>query len=314
MKNYAKKHKLINELSVVIPCLNSEETLGPLVKGTREILRQFGLRNFEIILVLDGPMKGTKRVAMMLSKLHSEIRYVELTKNFGQHAAIFAGIHSSRFENILTLDDDGQHLPDSIPSMLCSLTQEIDIVYGISIGKTHKFWRGISSKFLRYVLFKFLGIKNSKNISSLRLFRKSLLKGLDLTKISTSFVDVILHWNTDRIAVSKVKILNQKKGKSNYNFRSLSSLAIKMIIGYSTKPLRLATYIGSFFLAISFLLIIQYLYFFFTDQTSVPGFTSIAILILVMASVQLILLGIIGEYIGSIHQKNSNRPLFFIKD
>jgi glycosyltransferase involved in cell wall biosynthesis len=314
MQNYAKKHKLINEISVVIPCLNSEQTLGPLVKGTRKILRQSGLRNYEIILVLDGPMKETKKLATELSKLYNEVRYLELTKNFGQHAAIFAGVHSSRFGIILTLDDDGQHLPESIPSLLSCLTPEIDIVYGTSTGKTHSFWRGLSSKFLRYLLFRFLGIKNSKDISSLRLFRKSLLNGLDLTKISTSFVDIILHWNTNKIMVSKVKIMGQRKGKSNYNFRSLSSLAIKMIIGYSIKPLRVATYVGLIFLAISFLLIINYSYLFLTDQITVPGFTTIAILILVTSSIQLISLGIIGEYIGSVHQKNSNRPLFLIKD
>jgi len=301
-------------LSVVIPCYQSEFSLSDVVLGIRDALNQINFSNYEILLVLDGPTDGTTAIAFKLQSKFSECRVIELSRNFGQHAAIFAGISCSRFEVIATLDDDGQHMPSELPVLIKELSIDTDLVYGVPHDDEHHFVRNIASRTFKYALFRILGMKNARDISAFRIFRKSLLQNVDLQKISTGTVDVSLHWSTTRIRAVKTTMPKRIKGKSNYTLRTLFRFAIQMIIGYSVKPLKFALVLGLCGFLASTLLTIYFLIQYLNGNIEVAGFSTVTILISTLSSIQLVTLGIMGEYIASIHQKSIGKPMFNIRN
>lgn len=301
-------------LSVIIPCYQSESSLNRVVSGICDALNKIIGLDYEIILVLDGPTDNTSKIAYKLQDDITECGVVELTRNFGQHPAIFAGISSAKHEVIITMDDDGQHLPSEIPVLIEALTFDTDLVYGVPTKDEHGLIRSFGSRFFKTALFRILGIKNARDISAFRIFRKSLLAYIDFSKISVGTVDVALHWNTTRIKSSKVTMSRRLSGKSNYSFRSLARFAIQMIIGYSAKPLKFALFLGLLGFLLSAGLAIYFFVQYLDGNVNVAGFTTTTILITVLSSIQLMTLGILGEYIASIHQRSMSKPTFNIRE
>ena len=300
-------------LSVVIPCFQCELTLSDVVKGIQKALKTYQLNRYEIILVLDGPTDGTRRIAYELEKSFAKCRVIELSRNFGQHAAIYAGISTSRYGLVATMDDDGQHLPSELPKLIEAIEKQVDIVYGKPLVDEHGSFRNFTSTTFKAGLFRILGIRNARDISAMRLFRKELLQNIDFQKISTGIVDVPLHWNTTRIKTIPIEMSKRTKGKSNYSIRALFGFAIQMIIGYSVKPLKVALALGLFGFLVSAVLAVYFLFQYFTGKVQVAGFSTIAILITTISSIQLVTLGILGEYVANIHQKTIGKPMFNVK-
>ena len=300
----------IRELSIVIPCYRSSQTLGQVVRDIEEVLKDY---TFEIVLVLDGPMPETKIVADNLLVEYSNLKIVELSKNFGQHPAIFAGIKESKYDFIVTLDDDGQHIPSEIPKLLHALDDETDIVYGIPVTEEHGFLRNAASKIFKFLIFKTLGIMHAKEISAFRLFRVSLLDEIVLERLSVGVLDVAIQWNCGGVKAVPVEMLKRSEGNSNYTIRSLVKFAIDMILNYSIKPLKIALYVGFLTFLVSLGLSVFYLNLYLKGETRVAGFTTLAILISGLTSIQLVTLGILGEYVGNIHQRTIGKPLFAIR-
>jgi glycosyltransferase involved in cell wall biosynthesis len=301
-------------LSIVIPCYQSENSLHDVVIGIRDSLQQIKLLNYEILLIVDGPTDETLAIATLLQDKFHECQVIELSRNFGQHAAIFAGISVSKYELIATMDDDGQHLPSELPTLIKGLSMDADLVYGVPRNDEHGILRNITSRTFKFALFRVLGIKNARDISAFRVFRKSLLRNIDLQKISTGTVDVALHWSTTRIKTVKTTMPKRFNGQSNYTYRALFRFAIQMIIGYSVKPLKFALALGLFGFLASTVLTLYFLFQYFKGNIEVVGFSTLTILITTLSSIQLVTLGVMGEYIASIHQKSIGKPLFNIRN
>jgi undecaprenyl-phosphate 4-deoxy-4-formamido-L-arabinose transferase len=299
-----------SEISIVIPCFKSQGTLRDVVCEIQKVLEG---DIFEIILVLDGPMPETKVVAERLLNEFSNMKVVELSKNFGQHPAIFAGIKEAQYNLILTLDDDGQHIPSEIPKLLIALDEQTDIVYGVPITEEHGFLRSASSRVFKYLVFKALGIEHAKQISAFRFFRLSLLNEIELSKLSVGVLDVAIQWNCSGVKAVPVTMMRRREGNSNYTFKLLLKFAISMILNYSIKPLKIALYLGFFSFIISLGLSIFYLSLYLRGESKVAGFTTLAILVSGLASIQLVTLGILGDYIGNIHQRTIGKPLFSVR-
>ncbi len=300
----------IRDLSVVIPCFKSPQTLRKVVCDIEEALQDF---TFEIVLVLDGPMTETKMAAQDLLVEYSNLKIVELSKNFGQHPAIFAGIKESKYNFIVTLDDDGQHIPSEIPKLISALDDDTDIVYGIPITEEHGYLRNATSRVFKHFIFRTLGIKHAKEISAFRLFRVSLLDEIVLERLSVGVLDVAIQWNCGGVKAVPVKMLKRSEGNSNYTIRSLVKFAINMVLNYSIRPLKIALYVGFVTFLVSLGLSVFYLSLYLKGESRVAGFTTLAILISGLTSIQLVTLGILGEYVGNIHQRTIGKPLFAIR-
>ena len=301
-------------VSLIIPCYNSQETLGSLLEEIKLELKKRLITRYEIILVIDGPKDGTLNIAISQQKKNKKIVILELNKNFGQHAAIFAGLDESRFSFVVTMDDDGQHPVKSIYDLLAPLCGDIDVVYGVAIREEHNFFRSFFSRASKYFTFKLLNIPNAKDLSAFRAFKKIAIQGTDFKKLTSGVVDVVLHWNADKFFTIKVEMSKRSKGKSNYNFFTLTKFAIQMITGYSVRPLRIATVAGlSTFLA-SFILLTYIAIQALRGEIVVAGYASLSLFVLFLGSIQLLTLGLIGEYLGKVHEHSMGKPHYLVKN
>ena len=301
-------------VSIVIPCYNSELTLGSVLTDLGSEFRNSRITRYEIILVIDCPKDNTLRVALAQQKENSKIRILVLNKNFGQHAAIFAGLDQAKFDFIVTMDDDGQHLPSNVQSLLVPLCGDIDVVYGVPRVEEHSHVRNFFSRTAKYVTFKLLKIENARDISAFRAFKKIAIEGIEFRSLTSAVVDVVLNWNTNRFLAVKVDMAKRIAGKSNYTYYKLFKFALQMIIGYSIRPLRIATIVGLTIFFISSLVSVGLIIRSVRGEIVVPGYFSLSLFVLFLGSIQLITLGLIGEYLGKIHEHSMGKPLYLIKE
>ena len=303
----------MKRLDIIIPVFNSEKTIGTLLEG---ILSEKKLENYElgIILVNDGSEDESLRICESFAALHLHIMVIDLMKNYGQHAAIFAGISHSTAELLVTMDDDGQHLPGSISLLLDALTPDVDVVYGIAEEDEHSWSRNLGSRFFKGLVFRGLGIKNSSKTSAFRAIRASVFNGIEFAGLSSGILEVSINWNTSRIKNIEVPMSFRKVGKSNYSYFRLFKFAIAMLTSYSTRPLKFAAMLGILGFVFSLFLTGYYIYFALAGGVKVEGFSTLVILISFLGSIQLITLGIIGEYLGKVHEKNIGKPVFVVRD
>ncbi len=301
-------------VSIVIPCYNSELTLGSVLTDLGSEFRNSRITRYEIILVIDCAKDNTLRVALAQQKENSKIRILVLNKNFGQHAAIFAGLDQAKFDFIVTMDDDGQHLPSNVQSLLVPLCGDIDVVYGVPRVEEHSHVRNFFSRTAKYVTFKLLKIENARDISAFRAFKKIVIEGIEFRSLTSAVVDVVLNWNTNRFLAVKVDMAKRIAGKSNYTYYKLFKFALQMIIGYSIRPLRIATIVGLTIFFISSLVSVGLIIRSVRGEIVVPGYFSLSLFVLFLGSIQLITLGLIGEYLGKIHEHSMGKPLYLIKE
>jgi undecaprenyl-phosphate 4-deoxy-4-formamido-L-arabinose transferase len=300
-------------LSVVVPCYRSTATLPRLIERLIPVLESTAL-DHEVILVVDGSPDDTWAVASLLSERFEVVRAVRLSRNYGQHNALLAGVRLARFETLVTIDDDLQHLPEEIPRLLAGLSEDVELVYGIPGTEEHGWLRSFASRSVKLAMSAGMRIDGASDISAFRAFRTYLrdaFAGLVSPDIN---LDVALSWATTRASSVKVEMAEREEGASNYTPRMLVRHALNMLLGYSTAPLRLVIYLGVAcgVLGISLLGLILYQYF--SDQIEVAGFTTLASMVAIFSSAQMIAIGVLGEYIGRIHAANLGRPTYVVRE
>ena len=298
-------------LSVVVPVYRSERTLRTLVdRISTSLLNQ----DFEIILVDDASGDGTWREIALLSKADSRVKGLRLGRNSGQHSALLAGVRAAKFATIVTLDDDLQNPPEEISKLLAALTAEIDVVYGVSTTIKQNFFRRLGSKVARKFFASALGFSSAVSMTSFRVFRTELRNGFDSSLGPNISLDALLTWSTSRFAVAEVAHDERAEGTSHYTFRKLVRFMIDMATGYSTLPLRMATAIGFTTIVFGLALFVFVVGRPLLYGDTVPGFPLLASSITIFSGVQILLLGVLGEYIGRMHFRVMNKPTYMIAE
>ena len=304
-------------VSIVIPCYRSEQTLGPLVEAIFAALVEPSLTSvvseFEVVLVVDGSPDGTADVANQLAAKRPEVRAIELRRNYGQHNALLAGIARAKYEVVVTMDDDLQHLPDQIPAMLTPLARgEADLVYGVPREEEHGVWRSASSRTVKRGL-ALAGVPKAEDVSAFRAFWTAQREGF--TGIEDPYVslDVMLSWTTTSISRVVVQMDQRLVGTSSYSLRALVRHSMNMITGYSNVPLRVVAWLGGVCALIGAVLGAVVLWNFAAGDTTVAGFTTIAAMVAIFSGAQMLSLGIIGEYLGRLHTRSTGKPTFLVK-
>jgi undecaprenyl-phosphate 4-deoxy-4-formamido-L-arabinose transferase len=298
----------------VIPCFKSPQILETTVEElVRELENLECVDDYEIILVNDGSPDNLQARLESIVETHKNIKLLELSRNFGQQAAILAGVSNSSHGLLMTLDDDGQHRAESIKLLFEALTPETDVVYGVPKALSHGALRNWSSIFLKRVVLGMLGIKEAGRISAFRLFRREVIEGyLSRENFNAAVIDVVLDWATKRKAFVPVSTL-RTPSNSRYTARTLWRLALNLVTSFSTLPLRFATVIGVVASCFSLVLGIYYVVQSVFGQIELPGFASLAVLITFLGSIQLVTLGILGEYVGKLHTRSIGKPAYVIR-
>lgn len=302
----------MTSLDIIIPVYNSANYLGQLLDDIikLECLKDF---DYKIILINDGSQDETLKVCNSYSMDNRRVISIDLMRNYGQHAAIFAGLSISNSDLIITMDDDGQHPASSIPVLLTNFGEKTDLLYGVSDIEEHSYFRNLFSRMYKFMIYRTLGVRHATTISAFRLFRSSVIKQQNFESLNSAILDVVLQWNTTRINHIKVPMIKRLEGKSNYSYLKLIKLSIKAITGYSIRPLRIASVLGLITFGVSSLMFFFILWRYFLGDIAVPGFATVVLLVTLIGSVQLVTLGIFGEYLGSLHQKSLGKTHFLIR-
>ena len=300
------------DLSVVVPVYNSAQTLEPLVDRLLAVLSTCSGAH-EIILVDDGSRDASWDVITKLAECRNECRGIGLNRNYGQHNAVLAGVRAARYEVIVTIDDDLQNPPEEIPTLVAALTPDTDVIYGAPLRAGHGLARRLSSRVTKQILKGVMGAEVATKVSAFRAFRTMLRDGFSDAGGPTISIDVLLSWSTTRFHSVTVHHDKRAVGHSNYTFRQLARHAVNMLTGFSTQPLRLASFIGFGFTLIGMGVLGYVLVSYFESGGVVPGFAFLASIVAVFAGAQLFTIGIIGEYLARMFDRMMQRPSYLVR-
>jgi undecaprenyl-phosphate 4-deoxy-4-formamido-L-arabinose transferase len=298
-------------ISVVVPVFNGAATVEALVTRCTATLESLASA-YEIVLVDDGSHDESWETLVRLAAHHPQVTALRLTRNYGQHNALLAGVRAARHEIVVTLDDDLQNPPEEMPKLLAELERGHDVVYGTPEDEHHDMWRTLASRITKLALQSAMGADTARQVSPFRAFR---------TQTRTAFadysgpfvsIDVLLTWGTTRFSAVKVRHDARSAGTSNYTFRKLVTHAVNMMTGFSIRPLQLASLIGFGFAVFGALVLAYVLVRVALAGGSVPGFPFLASIIAIFSGAQLFALGIIGEYLARMHFRTMQKPSYTV--
>jgi glycosyltransferase involved in cell wall biosynthesis len=300
-------------LSFVIPVYNSEKTVGSVVQGIVETFRDLA---FEVVLVNDGSLDESERVCSHLAEQYAgRVVFVQLARNFGEHNAVLAGLHHTRGECVVVLDDDGQNPPAEARELYEHLVRGgYDAVYGRYVEKQHSRWRNLGSRFNDGVANLMLKKPPELYLSSFKAMSRFLVDEIQRYEGAFPYIDGLILRTTRNLSQIDVEHREAERETSGYTLRKLAGLWFNMFINFSITPLRLSALLGVFTSALSLLLlaaiVIDKLYI---NPTLPHGLPTVLSVVTFFAGVQLIILGTIGEYLGRLFLDQSRSPQFVVR-
>jgi glycosyltransferase involved in cell wall biosynthesis len=298
-------------ISVVIPVYNSEDILRSLVERLSPVLAKVADR-YQLIFVNDGSQDGSWEVLVELATQHDWIHAIDLMRNAGQHNALLCGIRAAQYEVTVTVDDDLQHPPEEIPTLLAEFAEGYDVVYGTPRKEQHGLLRDLASVVTKMVLKSAMGVHVARNVSPFRVFHTHLREAFaDYTGPFVS-IDVLLTWGGSRFAAVPVRHAPRMVGVSNYTLRKLLAHTFNMLTGFSTAPLQFASLLGFALTAFGFLVLVYVVGRYLISGVVVPGFAFLGSIIAIFSGAQLFTLGVIGEYLTRMHFRLMDRPAYVV--
>jgi len=298
-------------ISVVVPCYNEEGNIALMVKELQKSLEPY---RYEIILVDDGSSDSSPGIYEQLCAEHVEVCFIRFARNFGHQAALQAGIAHANGDAVITIDADLQQPPSLIPSLIEKWQQGAMIVeampvYTDSIGWFKKY----SSYLYYYILNKLSDYPVVKSANDFRLIDKKVAEVIRQLPENHLYLRGLYAWMGFKKAFVEYRHLKRVNGETHYPLPKMIKLAINGITSMSVKPLRLALVMGLIVSLISFIIMAWALYLAVYTTKTVPGWTSSIVSTVFLAGIQLIVLGIIGEYLGKLFIENKRRPNYIIE-
>jgi len=301
-----------DSISVVVLVYNSEQTLAALLDRLYPVLEARG-GPFEVVLVNDGSGDRSWEVIRQLAARRPNVRGLDLSRNFGQHNALLCGIREARHDVIVTMDDDLQHPPEEIGKLLEKLREGFDVVYGTPQREQHGWRRDAASILTKLAIQHVTGNPVARQAGAFRAFRTRLRAAFADYRSPSVAIDVLLSWGTTRFAAVPVRHEPRRVGVSNYTFTKLVITALNLVTGFSTKPLRLATWLGFSCMLFGVLVFLYVVGSYLLRGSSVAGFPFLASIIAIFSGVQLFALGIIGEYLARMYVRLMERPPYVVQ-
>ncbi len=300
-------------ISIVSPVYKAETIVSELVKQIKESVKKI-TDNYEIILVNDASPDNSWVAIEQACQADKRVKGIDLSRNFGQHYAITAGLNYTKGEWVVVMDCDLQDRPDEIPNLYAKAQEGWDSVFAQRVNRNDSFLKRNFSKAF-YALFSYLTeTKQDASVANFGIYHRRVIDAILEMKDQIRFFPTMVQWVGFRKCYLPVKHSERKEGKSTYNLKSLFKLALDTIIAFSDKPLRLTVKIGFSIASISFLVGLVYLILYFAGKIKVLGFTSIFISIWFLAGIIITILGIIGLYLGKTFEKVKDRPVFIASE
>jgi len=302
-------------ISIVIPVFNEQEGLELLTKKLIQVFEKNTGYNFEVIFVDDCSTDASLNEIIKLSKRYNYIKYLSFSRNFGHQAAVKAGLDFARGDAAISMDADLQHPPDLIPVLIESWLKGFDIVYTRrQDDPKHGFLKTFSSRLYYWLMNSLSDIEIEHGSADFRLLDRKVLEVIRDLKEDNLFLRGMVKWIGFKQAAIDYKPGIRKTGKTKYTFSKMMSLAIQGITSFSVRPLRIATWIGIFASSVGFLYGLYALYGYFFTERNLTGWSSLIVAVVFLGGIQLITLGIIGEYIGKLFMQVKGRPNYIVKE
>jgi glycosyltransferase involved in cell wall biosynthesis len=308
-------HEKISDLhvSVVIPVYNSEDCLDELAARLTEVLNDLG-KTYEIVIVNDCSPDNSWRKITELCEKYGKIKGINLRKNFGQDSAIMAGLNHSSGESVIIMDDDLQHDPADIPTLLDELEKGYDVCYARFSSKRQSLFKNLGSWLNDKVANVVLKKPKEIYLSPYKAIKRDVVHEIIKYDGPYPYVDGLLFRVTCNITQVVVQHHERYAGKGNYNLRKSLRVWLKLATNFSVLPLRIATFLGFLSSGIGFSLALFFIIQRLVKTGGPLGWASLIVTILFLGGIQLTSIGIIGEYVGRLFLHNSEEPQFIIKD
>lgn len=304
----------MKKVSFVIPCYRSANTLPHVVKEIEDTMAGLAAYSYEIILVNDCSPDNTFEVIRGLCTEKSYITGINFAKNFGQHAALMAGLRQSAGDYVVCLDDDGQTPADEVDKLLGKLEEGFDAVYAGYAHKQHSAFRNLGSKVNELMTRMMLGKPRELFISSYFAVKRFIVEDMIRYENSYPYVIGLVLRATRNITNVPVNHREREEGRSGYTLKKLLALWMNGFTAFSVMPLRIATSIGVICACGGFMYGIYTIIKKFVNPAVPMGFSSMMSALVFIGGMLMVMLGLIGEYIGRIYISMNNSPQYVIKE
>ncbi|KMT22203.1 glycosyltransferase family 2 protein [Clostridium cylindrosporum] len=302
-------------ISIVVPCYNEEKVIDTFYAKCSEITSSINNYVFEYIFVNDGSSDATLNLLKHLSLMDKSVRYISFSRNFGKEAAMLAGLTSSKGDYVVVMDVDLQHPPKLLTTMIKHIEDGYDSVAAKRVKRNgeSKFRGYFSKKFYR-IINKISDVNIEVGATDYRMMTRQMVDSVLSLKEYHRFTKGIFEWVGYDTKWIEYESFDREVGDSKWSFWSLFKYAIEGVVSFSTTPLKVSSFIGIMFAVLSFI------YFAFTfcktliTGIDMPGYASTICIVTFLGGVQLIALGIIGEYLSRVYMESKKRPLYFIKE
>ncbi len=310
MENNQKR----NFISLVVPAYNEQEVLPEFHARASKVLSELDIE-YEIVYVNDGSKDKTINVIKELGKKDSHVAIVDLSRNFGKEIALTAGLDHAKGGAVIVIDADLQDPPELIPELIEKWRDGFDVVYAKRVIRDGETW---FKKFTAHLFYRFIQRLSSvhipEDVGDYRLISRSALDALLTMREQHRFMKGLFAW----VGFSQVAVPYRRDpraaGETKWNYWKLWNFALEGVTSFTTKPLKLASYLGVGIAFLSFIYGAYIIYDTLVHGNPVPGYPSLMVVVLFIGGLQFIILGIIGEYLARTFSETKNRPLYLIKE
>jgi len=301
-------------ISIVCPCYNEVKVIDIFLREINIVLEEIS-KSFEIIFINDGSTDNTLAELKHFKKLYKNVRIINLSRNFGKEAALTAGLDAAKGEVIIPIDVDLQDPPILIKNFIEHWENGSDVVLAKRIDRSNDSWfKRISAKLFYKLNHKISKVEIPENVGDYRLITKKVLEALKQLPESERFMKGLFSWVGFKTTTIEYKREKRAAGETSFSGWKLWNLALDGITSFSTFPLKVWLYIGSIVSFISFIYGLIIIFKTIILGIELPGYASVMTVILFLGGIQLIGIGILGEYIGRIYMESKRRPTYIIED
>jgi dolichol-phosphate mannosyltransferase len=298
-------------LSIVSPVYRAEQVVDELVQRIQQTLGSI-TEDYEIVLVDDRSPDGSWQRIAAQARRDSRVKGVQLSRNFGQHRAITAGLEHCRGQWVVVMDCDLQDQPEEIPKLLAEAQKGNDVVFARRTNRQDTALKRLSSWLFYRTLSYLTETRQDPAVANFGIYHRRVIDAVLSLRESVRYFPTMVRWVGFRAAEVAVEHAERPAGSSSYRFKQRFYLALDVILAYSDKPLRLTVKWGLIISAIAFLMVLVTLFRYATGQIVVLGYTSLVISICFFSGLLLSVLGMVGLYVGKVFEQVKNRPLYLV--
>ncbi len=304
----------LEKISIVIPSFNEEGNIDVMVQALHFELQQTNF-DYELIFVDDGSKDRTLSILKNISEKDSKLFYIELSRNFGHQNALMAGLDLATGDAIITMDGDMQHPPSLIPVMISKWQEGFDVVYTRrKEDKNLPFFKKTTSKYFYKFINYISEVEIEAGTADFRLMDKKVTKVFFTFSENELFIRGLVNWIGFKQFAIDYEPAERFSGQSKYTIKKMFQFGLKGITSFSIRPLYLSIFLGFSISLLALLFYTLYIFYSIYHETAISGWSSVIFTIVLFGGLNLIILGIIGVYVGKLFMQSKNRPNYLIRD